>query len=269
MSDIYEYVYDHIASHQESDEEEDYIYPVMQEETLCAEAVGIGAVNTEDFSPKDLQMFVDSLETIARLEQAKREKKQKGQKAENSSNKRQVTCLDSSTCSSIHEDDLQSFSESSDAEDLYDEEDYFGLPVQGQSTALYSNLNTCNSINSDSEDSGVYVIKPKTPDHLYENLPALRPRSKMVSYAKNKSLKSRLLALIMKKQYVKPQHPSEDVLSSTTIGEQTHEEEIYERVIDEVLQHQLTEKTKKPKKKFSTFKPEHKFLEKAMRLLTL
>lgn len=275
MSEIYDYVYSHTMRPQEEEGGCNTFSAVP--EALNSEC----EINTADFTDRDLQMFVDSLEAIARLEQAKRVKKQK-RKCKKPVPKRQVTCLDSSTCSSLHdEDDTSSsgFSEmSSSLEYLYDET-YCGYDAAGQSTAVYSNM-SANS--SDSEDSGVYENSSTTgsqlyenfessscsvpssehecENHLYENYNASASPSSSSSLSENselyskkkKTLKYRLLTLIKQKRSERPQ------MSSTKINEPIEDVAIYDRVIDEALNQHLSKKSKKSK-----------FLTKAMRLLTL
>ncbi|XP_061396131.1 uncharacterized protein LOC133331773 [Musca vetustissima] len=279
MSDIYDYVYAHSMAcsnshHHCRKEHETYINTNetastinFEDDTLQSET----EINTSQFSPNDLQTFVDSLETIARLERSKHNRKLR-RKQKRSQRKRQVTCLDSSTCSSIHEEDLLSSSDEEfsshddddEGADLYDDKYFAALHGQKQSTALYSNSAVDSSINSDSEDSGVFVINrsisTSNESHLYENIPPLQPKSKMVSYSKSKSLKMRLMSLIKRRHDAKAALPSRDILSSTAIGELS--------VASDVPQ-KANKKTKKSKTKPSSSKSENKLLEKAMRLLTL
>lgn len=275
MTDIYDYAYGHVFQRPEEPTiisprpESEYIY-----ETSSDESNSEAEVNTADFSPRDLQMFVDSLEAIARLEQAKvnGKPKRKVKKPTQSPKRRQVTCLDSSTCESIDEDDVNSFSNlswSSSSEYFY-EEAYFGLPNQGQSTALYHNLMSMTVPDaSDSEESGVFVNNT-SEGHLYENIDALKPKSKMISYSKSKSLKSRIISLFLKKQSAKSQKPTTEILSSTTIDEQNEADQMYERILAEVVKEEReTKKSKTNKKKPSGNNSEDNILTKAIRMLTL
>ncbi|XP_005189350.2 uncharacterized protein LOC101895274 [Musca domestica] len=265
MSEIYDYVYGHTmapAPQQQQSSNE------SGEETLKATTTLTTTISQDDssnseseidvsqFSSNDLQIFVDSLETIARLERAKHNRKLR-HKHRRTHKKRQVTCLDSSTCSSIHEEDLESGSdEYSSDEDLFDDH-YLQLPVQGQSTALYSNLNVDSSITSDSEDSGVFVIeRSRIENHVYENIPplGLYPTN-TTSNSKSKSLKMRLYSLIKRKH--ESQKPSVEILSSTKIGELS------------ALNADPKKKSKKSKLRSLSLKSDNKLLEKAMRLLTL
>ncbi|KAM7353724.1 uncharacterized protein ACRADG_005685 [Cochliomyia hominivorax] len=270
MSDIYDYAYVHVMRHQVDNNK----YTSAPVEDINTES----SVNTDDFSPRDLQQFVDSLEAITRLERAKYERRQRYKIKKHQESfeysKKIITCLDSSLvgCSSADEDAKSVSTLESDY--LYDET-YFGLP---QSEATYSNLTEeyLKTNSSDSEESGVFLNNTQE-EHLYENVDPIRPRSKVISHPKCKSLKSRLISLIMKKQYIQPEAPAADLLSSTTYGEITDESEIYDRVLDDVIKHQFTKNPKKGKKKYrsamnkqsETVTAEEKFLDKAMRLLTL
>ncbi|XP_005186606.1 uncharacterized protein LOC101900565 [Musca domestica] len=302
MSDIYDYAYIHVMRHpvetnkysitsssppkhhQQPQDEEKELQPEREFQAI-PEELELNEVSTDDFSPRDLQIFVDSLETISRLEQARHERRQRRRKSKKSpshnvsNTKRMVTCLDSSI---VEEGDVgSSFYSNCESDYIYDET-YGGATSVGQcSGTLYSNITT-NSIrsdlppsspSSDSEESGVFLDQT-SDSHVYENIDPIRPRSKVVSHAKNKSLKSRLIALIMKKQYARPAAPSTEMLSSTTIGEQFEETEIYDRVINEAIHQQFVKNPKKGKKKYaskskSESQPEEKFLDKAMRFLTL
>ncbi|XP_037820061.1 uncharacterized protein LOC119609379 [Lucilia sericata] len=246
MSDIYDYAYMHVMRHQVEVNK----YTSAPIDDSSAENL----VNTEDFTPRDLQLFMDSLETITRLEKAKYERRQRRKIQSHQESfeysKKIITCLDSSLVGSslADEDDKSTYTSESDY--IYDET-YFGLSSQGTSNATYSNLtvDSLKSFSSDSEESGVFLNNTQD-DHLYENIDPIRPRSKVISHPKCKSLKSRLISLIMKKQYVQPETPAVDLLSSTTYGEDSEEAEIYDRVLDDVIQHQFTKNPKKGKRKY-------------------
>ncbi|XP_065358724.1 uncharacterized protein LOC135952638 [Calliphora vicina] len=274
MSDIYDYAYMHVMRHQAT---------VNKYTSAPIEDTGLeNVVNTEDFAPRDLQLFVDSMETISRLEQAKHERRERRKiKSHQESfeySKKIITCLDSSvvgTIISTDEDDKSTYT-TSESDYIYDET-YFGMPFQGQSNATYSNLtvDSLKSFSSDSEESGVFLNNTQE-DHLYENIDPIRPRSHVISHPKCKSLKSRLISMIMKKQYAQPEAPISDMLSSTTYGEQTEEAEIYDRVLDDAIHQQFAKNPKKGKRKYRLTKKqsesvtaEEKFLDKAMRFLTL
>lgn len=269
MSDIYDYAYIHVMRHPV----ETNRYSTAPQEQQQVE----NEVNSSDFSPRDLQIFVDSLETISRLEQARNERRQRRKVKKTASAKRMVTNLDASIVGCTEDDDATSLYQSSESDYIYDET-YFGLSSQGQTSTTYSNITTDSlrsDATSDSEESGVFLDQT-SESHVYENIDPIRPRSKNVSHAKGKSLKSRLIALIMKKQYVRPAAPSVEMLSSTTIGEETEETEIYDRVVNDVIQHQFVKNSKKGKTKYTpskkpnqTTNAEEKFLDKAMRFLTL
>lgn len=269
MSDIYDYAYIHVMRHQVEVNK----YTTAPIDDSATE----NQVNTEDFTPRDLQQFVDSLEAITRLERAKYERRQRRKiKSHQESfeySKKIITCLDSSLVGTSADEDAKS-TYTSESDYIYDET-YFGMP---SSEATYSNLtvDSLRSFSSDSEESGVFLNQTEE-EHLYENVDPIRPRSKVITHPKCKSLKSRLISLIMKKQYVQPEAPATDLLSSTTYGEITEEAEIYDRVLDDVIQHQFAKNPKKGKKKYRSSKnkqsesvtAEEKFLDKAMRLLTL
>uniref|UniRef100_A0A1I8MCH8 Uncharacterized protein n=1 Tax=Musca domestica TaxID=7370 RepID=A0A1I8MCH8_MUSDO len=268
MSEIYDYVYGHTmapAPQQQQSSNESGEEPLKATTTLTTArisqddlSISESEIDVSQFSSNDLQIFVDSLETIARLERAKHNRKLR-HKHRRTHKKRQVTCLDSSTCSSIHEEDLESGSdEYSSDEDLFDDQ-YLQLPVQGQSTALYSNWTVDSSITSDSEDSGVFVIeRSQIENHVYENIPPLYPLSKTTSNSKSKSLKMRLYSFIKRKH--ESQKPSAEILSSTKIGELSALNADPKKT---------NKKSKKSKLRSLSLKSDNKLLEKAMRLLTL
>lgn len=193
--------------------------------------------------------------------------------------KRQVTCLDSSTCSSLHDEDIGSLTDMcSSSEDLCDQ-GYYNRPLSALSLAACSNSSTnVSNDSSDSEDSGIYTNSSTTGSHLYENFKPLasrisstanKPLSKisldrhiyenseilhalpscenkvMASCSKRKSLKSRLLSLIkMKRSFTKIGQQSGCVVNAGVIA-----------------QPQANQSKKS--------KSQSKFLIKAMRLLTL
>lgn len=271
MSDVYDYAYMHVMRHQA--EINKYT------EAPTEDSISENIVDTKDFSSRDLQQFVDSMEAITRVEKSKYERRQrckinKHQKSFEYS-KKIITCLDSSTAgTSCDEDAKSSFTSESDY--IYDET-YFGMPYQGQSNATYSNVTvgSLKSFSSESEESGVFLNQTED-DHLYENIDPIRSRSKVIAHPKCKSLKSRLISLIMKNQYVQPEAPVVDLLSSTTYGEDTEESEIYDRVLDDVIQQQYAKNPKKSKRKYcasnnqsESVSAEESFLNKALRLLTL
>lgn len=273
MSDVYDYAYIHVMRQQS--EVNNYTTAPKEEELLNE-----NEVSTSDFSPRDLQIFVDSLETITRLEQSKHERRQrrKVKKHQRSfeHSKKIITCLDSSLVATSADEDAKSLY-TSESDYIYDET-YFGMPYRGQSPGLYSNLTieSIKSLYSESEESGVFLNHSTSEDHVYENIDPIRPRSRVISHPKCKSLKSRLISLIMKKQYVQPEVPNVELLSSTTYGEDMAENEIYDRVLDDVIKQQFVKNTKKGKKKYWPSKThsesatvEEKFLDKAMRFLTL
>ena len=235
-------------------------------------------VNTDDFSSRDLQLFVDSLETIARLEKAKYERRLslKIRQHEESFEKSKhiITCLDG-------DDSRSNFT----AEYSYDETYYNVSPQRPQTSPLYCNIttDTLKTINSESEESGVFCNNTTqiTEEPVYEDINAVSPirkRTEVITQPKNKSLKSRLISMIMKKQYIQPQAPAADLLSSTTYGEELEESTIYDRVMDDAINQQFANNTSinKAKSRLRCFKKsdktshaEEKFVNKAMRHLTL
>ena len=240
-------------------------------------------VNTDDFSSRDLQLFVDSLETIARLEKAKYQRrlslKIKEHEESFEKSKHIITCLD---------DDGDDSHSNFTAEYTYAETCYNVIPQKPQTSNLYCNItsDTLKTINSESEESGVFCnnTTQATEEPTYEDINAVSPirqRTTVITQPKNKSLKSRLISMIVKKQYIQPYAPSADLSCSTTYGEVLEESTIYDRVVDDALHQQFTNNTSinKAKSRMRCFKnsmksdkssqAEEKFVNKAMRHLTL
>lgn len=291
MSDIYENEYISAYMRQRVQIVDCYMDPedmiTLPEET----------VNTDDFSGRDLQQFVDSLETIARLEKAKHAKrlslKIKRHEESFEKSKNIVTCLDSlEVITAEDQDDSRSNFTAENSDNIYDET-YYNLSYQSSSyqtsMALYSNLittttatGTLQTLKSESEESGVFCNNTtlNSEEHIYEDIDAvypIRPRAQVITEPKTKSLKSRLISKIMKKQYVIPQAPVTDLLSSTTIGEDLEEDSIYDRIVDDAIHQQYIKNSSAKKNKYrlrywkKSMKSdaESKFLEKALRHLTL
>lgn len=278
MSDTYDYAYIHVMRHPTHVN----TYTVNPKENTIE-----NEIDASNFSARDLNIFVDSLEAISRIAQARHDRRQKRKiKINSQTSKPIVTNLDASIIGTSDDDDESRSFSTSEPDYLYDET-YFGVPHKLQSTALYySHIPCCatspagsytsQSLHSDSEESGIF-LNNTSDSHLYENINPIRPRSKVITHPKCRSLKSRLIGLIMKRHYAQPAAPSIEMLSSTTIGEQTEEKEIYDRILDDAIKKQFKKPNKKaykPKGSISSRKrpevsPEETFLDKAMRFLTI
>lgn len=201
-------------------------------------------INTQFFSPHDLNLFLESLDTISRLTKEKHEKQEQQKVATLKSISRKYNTLSrigsesslnsSRTIPSSEEGDDELMmllevkkvpktpdSQRSEAEDGA----YFSAPSSNQSSprnsVMYSKeTSRCSSpfFTSDSDESGVFPIGESNSNICasLENTP-MRPRSKVITKTRSISKRSRLIGLVRKKEAKKT--PTVQLLSHRALGE--------------------------------------------------
>ncbi|XP_037820062.1 uncharacterized protein LOC119609380 [Lucilia sericata] len=264
-------------------------------------------INTQYFSPHDLSLFVESLETITRLAREKEERKEqkKLQKLNNLSKKfctlpriSSISTLDSSsTGASGDEEEIlllenKKVPKSPDSQRSEYDETYFSAPSSTQSSPRNSVIfqqqlskNSSHSTlsiitTSDSEESGVFPIGTSYQDLYEPQNTTIRPRSKVITKSRSISTRSRLIGLVMKKDSAKV--PSVELISHRPLDEY-ETLEMYEQEQQQMLQAELVQESEKLAR-FSTLhmkkksrqgfacpdgSSEERFLDKALRYLTL
>ncbi|XP_075150147.1 disrupted underground network [Haematobia irritans] len=264
-------------------------------------------INTQYFSPHDLNLFVESLETIQRLTIYKEERKEleKTNKASRKFN----------TLSRIHSESHLDRSSSDDVEDepvmhlenkkvpstpdsqrsQYDES-YFSAPNSAHSSPRNSVIYNSSglhkdasdsllsiTISTDSEESGVFAIGTSSQD-LYDSNPSpLRPRSKLITKRRSLSTRSRLIGLVLKKECAKT--PCVRLISCRPLDEyetlEMYEQEQQQQQLylanelhnenEKISRFSTLHMRKKSRQGFACTdgSSEERFLDKALRYLTL
>lgn len=262
-------------------------------------------INTQYFSPHDLSLFIESLETITRLTREKEERKEqeKMQKLNNISKKFSIlprisslSTLNSSSTGDETDEELlllenKKLPQTPDSPRSEDDETYFSAPSSAQSSprnsVFYQQQLSKNSsqstlsiiTTSDSEESGIFPIGSSQQD-LYDPVTGtFRPRSKVITKSRSLSTKSRLIGLV-RKEFCKT--PAVELISCRALDEYETLEK-YELQQQQILQQEMVQESEKLAR-FSTlhFKKksrqgfacqdgssEEKFLDKALRYLTL
>lgn len=191
-------------------------------------------ISTQYFSPHDLNLFIESLETIQRLTIEKEERKEQEkvkQMIKKTSNRFCSTLaricsestLDRSTGPSADEGEDETLlhlenkkvPSTPDSQRSQYDETYFSAPNSNESSprnsVIYKQKLSTNSsgsslsinISSDSEESGVFPIGRSTPDLFEPQNTPIRPRSKAVTKTRSLSTRSRLIGLVLKKESAK------------------------------------------------------------------
>ncbi|XP_005186605.1 uncharacterized protein LOC101900394 [Musca domestica] len=266
-------------------------------------------INTQYFSPHDLNLFVESLETIRRLTIEKQERKQQKKAAQLAKAARTFntlsrihseSCLDRSSADEIEEEPIMHLENKKvpstpDSQRSQYDESYFSAPNSAQSSprnsVIYNQQLNKDSdgsllsitISTDSEESGVFPIGGSTQD-LYEPQPVpIRPRSKLVNKKRSLSTRSKLIGLVLKKETShKKSQPRVQLISCRPLDEY-ETLEMYEQEQQQQLNNVLHAETEKLSR-FSTLhmrkksrqgfacadgSSEERFLDKALRYLTL
>ncbi|XP_034472729.1 uncharacterized protein LOC117780347 [Drosophila innubila] len=225
------------------------------------------------FEKRDLCLFMESLETIARIERERHERQQlrRQQKLQ----KARIAELESERCPSP----TPSVEEAVDEPNIYLESKCIpyavsdSLPVARKSPSDYdfcgdeaygsadhsprSSVTYCScagvsnsGLDSDSAESGVYAGSP----------PPLRPRSQVITKPKHRSTRSRIISMVLKRDYAKAP-------SAETLG---HSERC-DHLLNSTIKHQYDHLTTKSRRGIacSQGSAEERFLDKALRYLTL
>uniref|UniRef100_A0A1I8PB94 Uncharacterized protein n=1 Tax=Stomoxys calcitrans TaxID=35570 RepID=A0A1I8PB94_STOCA len=188
-------------------------------------------INTQFFSPHDLNLFVESLETIQRLTIFKEERKENEKASKLAKSSRRFTTLtrihseshlDRSSPEELEYEPVMHLENKKvpstpDSQRSQYDESYFSAPNSVESSPRNSVIYNSAAINkdssdsllsvtisTDSEESGVFPIGHSSQE-LYEahdNSP-IRPRSKLITKRRSLSTRSRLIGLVLKKECAK------------------------------------------------------------------
>ncbi|KRF98414.1 uncharacterized protein Dwil_GK28239 [Drosophila willistoni] len=237
------------------------------------------------FAQKDLGLFMESLETISRLERERHERRQR--RREQKIQQARIAELESERCVSptpsaeeavdepvmyleakcipyaISEElpmqkNFNSNSSSKRISDYYscDDEAYGSVNQSPRSSVTYCSCGGISSNqDSDSAESGIYGQTSSSASP-----PPLRPRSQVISQPKARSTRSRIISLVLKREYAKA--PS---------AEQLDQPERCDRMVNETIKHKFDQLSSKSRRgiAFGQGSAEERFLDKALRYLTL
>ncbi|SPP86182.1 uncharacterized protein LOC117588057 [Drosophila guanche] len=228
------------------------------------------------FGQRDLNLFIESLETISRLEKERHERRQR--RRQQKLQQARIAELEDERCVSptpsaeeaideplmymeakcipyaVSEAMPAAHKSSHLPPDYYscDDEAYGSAAHSPRSSVTYCSCGGLSSINSGSSESGIYGAVSQSP-------PPLRPRSQVITQPKHRSTRSRIISMVLKREYVKA--PS---------AEHLEQKERCDRLLTETLQHQYQLSTKSRQAiACSEGSAEERFLDKALRYLTL
>lgn len=265
-------------------------------------------INTQFFSEHDLNLFVESLETIQRLTIEKQGRKQQEKAAKLAKVARRFNTLarihseshlDRSSGDEVEDEPIlqmenKKVPSTPDSQRSQYDESYFSAPNSTQSSprnsVIYNaQLNKDSSgsgsllsitISTDSEESGVFPIGSSSQDLYEPQISTLRPRSKLITKKRSFSTRSKLIGLVLKKET--PKTPCVQLISCRPLDEY-ETLEMYEQEQQQQLNNVLQAENEKLSR-FSTLhmrkksrqgfacadgSSEERFLDKALRYLTL
>lgn len=237
------------------------------------------------FSKKDLKLFVESMETISRIERERHERRQirreqKLQEArmalleeEQQQEEREGRCISPTPSAEEAVDEPNMYMEakcipyaisdplpispkkgSSEYDLCASDEAYSSANQSPRTSVAYC---SCSSQDSDSAESGFCAGTP----------PPLRPRSQVITKPKNRTTRSRIISMVLKREYAKA--PSSDTLE-TPLSREEHELS-KEHLLNSTIKHQYETMTSQSRRGIALEQnsPEERFLDKALRYLTL
>lgn len=244
------------------------------------EPISCGTVSTTytldaaRFGQRDLSLFMESLETIARIERERHERRQSRRKQKlleeriaELENERSVSPTPSAEeavdepimymeakCIPYAISESLPVAEKSNPEyDLCDDEAYGSANQSPRSSVTYCSCAGVSNtgLDSDSAESGIYG--GSTP-------PPLRPRSQVISKPKARTTRSRIISMVLKREYAKS--PSVETLQHS---------ERCEHLLNSTIKHQYDQMSSKSRRGIacSQGSAEERFLDKALRYLTL
>lgn len=225
------------------------------------------------FGQHDLGLFIESMETIARIErerhkrrQHRREQKVRQERINELDNERSksptpiaedavdepLTYMESKCIPYAVSDSLPVTRMIPSDYDICGDEAYGSVDHSPGSSVTYCSCARVSStgLDSDSAESGVYARSP----------PPLRPRSQVITKPKQRSTRSRIISIVLKREYAKA--PSAETLEYS---------KRCDHLLNSTIRHQYDHLTIKSRRGIacSQGSPEERFLDKALRYLTL
>lgn len=230
------------------------------------------------FGQRDLGLFIESLETISRIERERHERRQRrrDQKvreariAQMQEEQQEGRCVSPTPSADEAVDEPVMYMEakcipyaisdplpvspkngSSEYDLCASDEAYSSANQSPRNSVAYS---SCTGLDSDSAESGVYAGTP----------PPLRPRSQVITKPKNRTTRSRIISMVLKREYAKA--PSEpETLNHAEEDQRT------EHLLNSTIKHQYDKLSAKSRRgiAYEQNSPEERFLDKALRYLTL
>ncbi|EDW02963.1 uncharacterized protein LOC6562722 [Drosophila grimshawi] len=236
-----------------------------------ADPASIGKMSTTytldaaHFGQHDLGLFIESLETIERIERQRHERRQR--RREQKLREARIAELESDRCVSPTPSAEEAVDEpltyleakcipyaisealpiiaetGSPTYDVCDDEAYGSANQTPRSSVTYCSC--AGGLDSDSTESGIYGgSTPPVP---------LRPRSQVISKPKNRTTRSRIISMVLKRDYAKAP-------STESLGHKMH-----------CGRHQLNQMSSKARRGIASSQSsvEECFLDKALRFMTL
>ncbi|TDG46098.1 hypothetical protein AWZ03_007440 [Drosophila navojoa] len=244
------------------------------------EPLSCGAINTTytldaaRFGQRDLSLFIESLETIARIERERHERRQSRRKQklleERIAELEDERCVSPTPSAEEAVDEPIMYMEAkcipyaiseslpvaekcNTDYDICDDEAYGSANHSPRSSVTYCSCAGVSNtgLDSDSAESGIYG--GSTP-------PPLRPRSQVISKPKARTTRSRIISMVLKREYAKS--PSVETLQHS---------ERCEHLLNSTIKHQYDQMSSKSRRGIacSQGSAEERFLDKALRYLTL
>ncbi|XP_017036599.1 uncharacterized protein dunk [Drosophila kikkawai] len=230
-------------------------------------------LDASHFGRCDLNLFVDSLETISKLEKERHERRQR--RREQKIQKERMAELEDERCTSP----TPSAEEAVDEPVMYleakcipyavssappahtisgmpeyytcDDEAYSSASQSPRSSVTYCSCGGISSLDSDSAESGVCDINSPPP---------LRPRSQVITQPKHRSTRSRIISVVLKREFAK-----------APLDERHEKAKCYDRPLSDTISRQYGRLFSKSRRGIACLQgsPEERFLDKALRYLTL
>ncbi|XP_020809487.1 uncharacterized protein LOC110185131 [Drosophila serrata] len=227
-------------------------------------------LDASHFGRCDLNLFIDSLETISKLEKERHERRQR--RREQKIQKERMAELEDERCTSP----TPSADEAADEPVMYleakcipyavssalpvltepgmpeyytcNDEAYSSASQSPRSSVTYCSCGGISSLDSDSAESGVCDISSPPP---------LRPRSQVITKPKQRSTRSRIISMVLKREYAK-----------APLAEKSKH---CDHLLSDTISRQYGGLTTKSRRGIACLQgsPEERFLDKALRYLTL
>ncbi|KAL7739282.1 hypothetical protein ACLKA6_008747 [Drosophila palustris] len=225
------------------------------------------------FCKRDLGLFMESLETISRIERERHERRQR--RRQQKVQQARIAELEDERCPSptpsaeeaVDEpniyleskcipyavsDSLPVARKTPSDYDFCGDEAYGSADQSPRSSVTYCSCDGVSStgLDSDSAESGVYAGSP----------PPLRPRSQVITKSKHRSTRSRIISMVLKREYAK-----------APLTMPVNQSESCDHLLNSTIKHQYDHLSSKSRRGIacSQGSPEERFLDKALRYLTL